>query len=193
MPPEIEVVSRPLDAAAGGVLCLPSDEQLPGLRPVTSRREVLRRCLDSLVWQLLILGAASIDIVALVLRPGRRSAESLAPEAVAVALYLVDIALRMFVYRRIFFRSPWSWLDTAVTAGSTTLFVIHVAVAATNVALGEALHGIRAARAALKLANVARISCDRSKTLARHLVGQNKRRLVDLELEIDLNLTYTPA
>jgi len=96
----------------------------------------------------------------------------------------------MYVFRRLFFRSPFSWLDTAVTAGSAVLFIIHAAAAATNVALGVALHWIRAVRAAIKLANVARIYFSRSKSLARHLVGQNKRRFVDLELEIDLNLTY---
>lgn len=168
-------------------------------------RERIRRLVMSLKWQLLLLLTALVDVMMLIVEGANPEAQTAVDvvTAVVLSLFVVDLSLRAHAYRKLLLRSPWAYFDVIVVGLSIILYFVGLAAeddmsaattAPTSAARGGravrgivlALRALRSARFAAKMFQVSKSA----KTSARHLTGENKKRFVDLEDHVDLDLAY---
>ena len=120
-----------------------------------------------------------------------------------LTLFVADLTLRAFAYRKLMLRSVWAYFDVIVVGLSIILYIVGLAqrddLAAATTAPASAARGGRAVRGivlALRALRSARFAAKmvqvskHAKTSARHLTGENKKRFVDLEDNVDLDLAY---
>lgn len=94
---------------------------LPDLSPSKSVRARLRGLLDQPSFQNIILALILINAVTLGLETSKDAMATYGGllrtvDAVILSLFVVEIAVRLFVHRGAFFRDPWSLFDLAVVA-----------------------------------------------------------------------------
>ncbi|KAL1499580.1 hypothetical protein AB1Y20_011780 [Prymnesium parvum] len=173
---------------------------------VMAQREACRRFLATLRWQIFLLGAALIDISVLLVNLAEGDDANLVVGEVATVVVLVvftvDIILRLYTFRFLFFRFLWNWFDLIVVVVSVALLLLEFILEATTQTTSAAVLFARAsrtgkavvlslrwARAVRALRLLTKVGSGSAQAL-RHQTGENKKRFVDLAHSIDLDLTY---
>ena len=110
-----------------------------------SFRESLRQRITSVQWQSIILVTALADCSMLIVDLTSTDGENLDTHVgrsvftitiIVLLVFAVDLALRLYTYRRLFFCSAWSLLDLAIVAASLGLFVAELVEASHHAAQG---------------------------------------------------------
>ena len=185
-----------------------------------SARDKMRRRLHGIGWQSLILFAAVVDISVLCVELGGTGGLGIDTlTGLVLFIFTIDIVLRLYTYRVLFFKRTWNYIDLLVLIASFALFLIGVSIdagethnvnatwtsngysgASSAIAVtrgSRALRGLLMSVRILRGLRVARtlVNAGRGTQLAaRHVTGENKKRFVDLEENFDLDLVYiTPG
>ena len=154
-----------------------------------SRRERCRRFVNSLGWQSCQLFACLTALAMLLAEVGGASLAVVnAVTAFVLATFVIDLAVRMYVYRRMLLRSLPFWFDFIVISVSLILYLVGVIAEAhahvtssrgVGASLRSLIVALRWLRAARTVAALVRTTSS-STSAARHITGENKRRFVDL-------------
>ena len=170
------------------------------------------RHLSGIKWQLALILICCLDVAMLVVESANGSSNVLVHVVTALVLsaFVLDIAIRFYTYRTRLLAchsaaSVWFYFDVLVVGASVIFFFWALAIAeeATSTAASatpaaaargaKALRGVilalrwmRSARFATKLLPTS----NAGRRAARRITSQNKRRYVDLERGIDLDLAY---
>jgi hypothetical protein len=170
--------------------------------PRLSPRERTRRLGNSLGWQSGQLLACLVDLIVLFVELSSEVSFAVVNTITALVLlvFVADLALRTFTYRKALLRSCWAYVDFSIVGASLLLFVVGVVAEAEAGAhetssrrVGTGLRGLvvalrwlRALRATAMLVKTG-VS---GRAAARQKVSSNKRRFVDLDNGFDLDLAY---
>ena len=178
-------------------------EAAVGLERLSSREKV-RRGLNSLHWQAVIMIAVVVDLSMIVVDV---AGGPLIPVQVVTGLVLLvftlDLALRFYALRcRLFFKRWESWFDLVIVVASAALLGVEIVqemktgVASSAAALARASRAAKSIIISLRVARVVRgirmaTRVGRgTQAAARQLTGENKKRFIDLENDFDLDLVY---
>ena len=177
-----------------------------------SFRESLRQRITSVQWQSIILVTALADCSMLIVDLTSTDGENLDTHVgrsvftitiIVLLVFAVDLALRLYTYRRLFFCGPsslWNWFDLLVLVGGCIAFgaLANLATSAeyatTGIAVARGTRAVRGIVSALRWLRTVRVVQGLVKVgrgtgmAARRITGENKRRVVDLEHGFDLDL-----
>ena len=164
-----------------------------------TRREQCRRMLNSIWWISGQLAACLCDLGMLIAEINDASLTLVDTVTFFVLLtFCADLGLRWYTYRRMLLRSCWAWFDFTIVGLSVILYLAGLAAGiegstTSSRTVGTGLRGlvvtlrwVRAVRAAAMLLKTG----SASRSAARQLTGENKRRYVDLQQGFDLDLVY---
>ncbi|MEM9223985.1 MAG: ion transporter [Pseudomonadota bacterium] len=84
-------------------------------------RERLRRAISSRTWEMAIMSVIIFNAITLGLETSATIMASIGPvllaiDSIVLAIFVVEIALRLYVYRWRFFRDPWGIFDFTIVA-----------------------------------------------------------------------------
>ena len=177
-----------------------------------SFRESLRQRITSVQWQSIILVTALADCSMLIVDLTSTDGENLDTHVgrsvftitiIVLLVFAVDLALRLYTYRRLFFCGPsslWNWFDLLVLVGGCIAFgaladlATSAEYATTGIAVARGTRAVRGIVSALRWLRTVRVVQGLVKVgrgtgmAARRITGENKRRVVDLEHGFDLDL-----
>ena len=116
-----------------------------------SKREACRRFIATMRWQIFLLAAALIDLAVLINDLYKNDKADIhlsdVTTAVVLAIFAVDIVLRLFTFRSLFFRFFWNWFDLIVVVLSLGLLITEVTLQSITKASSTAVVLARASRA----------------------------------------------
>eukprot|EP00039_Didymoeca_costata_P018887 m.335385 g.335385 ORF g.335385 m.335385 type:complete len:559 (-) comp17585_c0_seq1:74-1750(-) len=195
----------------GSILVAPvndGDGNEGGLKPAPVKdkanytfREKVRLVLIGFRLQLLIVFIAFVDIILLIIQLAQGdkypSLGILIVIWIIVGVYTLEIVMRLVALQfYLFFKSPGNIFDFLIVLVSIILISLAEAKAGTAVRILRFLRAAQALRAIRALAIMQKQSSVQSKTsgnlfqAARNITGENKKRYVDLQNSIDIDLTY---
>ena len=165
-------------------------------------RETLHFVISSIPWLLIQISAAVVDLVSLSMpQDGIALLTLLYIAGMVTLIFCVDLLLRIYTYRRVLFATR-----RATLVFSLDVVIVLLSVAFWFVDLATYMQGsadssrfvnyvrtlvviprmLRAVRATLQV----RAVCIKQAAMMRHITGENKTRLLDLENGFDLDLAY---
>ena len=168
---------------------------------ILTPREKCRRFINSLRWQSGQLLACIVDMSMLF---ADISIEDLSFALIdtitglVLTVFVVDLCLRVYTYRKMLLRSPIAYFDFSIVGLSLLLYFVGIAAEASShvtssrgagAALRSLIIVLRWLRAARAFTILVKTSSAGS-SAARNVTGENKKRYVDLEAGFDLDLAY---
>ena len=165
-------------------------------------RETLHFVISSIPWLLIQISAAVVDLVSLTMpQDAIASLTLLYIAGIVILIFSVDLLLRIYTYRRVLFATRRATLVFSLDVGIVLLSVAFWFVDLATYMQGSADSSrfvnyvrtfvviprmLRAVRATLQV----RAVCMKQAAMMRHITGENKTRLLDLENGFDLDLAY---
>mmetsp|Transcript_11537 Transcript_11537/g.26797 ORF Transcript_11537/g.26797 Transcript_11537/m.26797 type:complete len:587 (-) Transcript_11537:83-1843(-) len=184
----------------------PCQENQPPQQQRQGWRELLRRVVTSAAWAAVIFGAVASDLVLFSVVRLSHCQDSACQDLLhqdfilsvfVVAIYTIDVGVKMLIFTPYVYLQKWG---NAMDFFVTVISVIFLGLQRLGMEAGAA--ALRAPRALAMLSWLASMGhCGRSCLFirmlfshcelgARHIVGKNKRRYINLEQDFDLDLAY---
>ena len=163
-------------------------------------RETLHFVISSIPWLLIQISAAVVDLVSLSMpQDGIALLTLLYIAGMVTLIFCVDLLLRIYTYRRVLFATR-----RATLVFSLDVVIVLLSVAFWFVDLATYMQGsadssrfvnyvrtlVVIPHAASQRATLQSVRLHRQAAMMRHITGENKTRLLDLENGFDLDLAY---